>query len=123
MQDIRLKTRRLNVGGKEYELACTMNVLADLQEAHEGNISEALLDSTHSINSALELVAIMVNNYAEMQGWTEHYTPRQIGHLISGNVFREICDIVAELLTSSLASPDEETPTSVAEETEESKNA
>ena len=135
MTDIRLKTRRLTVGGKEYELACTMNVLADLQEAHGGNISEALLDSTHSINAALELVSIMVNNYAEIQGWPERYTPRQIGHLISGNVFREICDIVAELLSSSLATPDEDKsktadegkqktePAEETDETEESKNA
>ena len=54
MQDIRLKTRRLTVGGKEYELACYMNVLADLQEMHDGDINEALAITKHGLRTALD---------------------------------------------------------------------
>ena len=42
MEDIRLKTEPFELDGKTYLLSCSMNVLADVQEAYGGKISNAL---------------------------------------------------------------------------------
>lgn len=125
MEDIRLKTCRVEIGGKTYELACTMNVLADIQEAHDGNLVGVLADSTSSIGTALELIAVMANNYAEQQGWPERFTPRQIGALIPGTLFRQTAEIVANLLAAAFPKQEGDAAENKAAETPEEteKNA
>ena len=60
MGDIRLKTRRFSLGGKEYEICVNMNVLADLQEAHDGSIA-AVLNPKAELRTSLEIMAAMLN--------------------------------------------------------------
>ena len=122
MQDIRLKTRRLTVGGKEYELVCNMNVLADLQEMHDGDINEALNITKHGLRTALETAALMLNEANDISGDPKRFTARELGRILPPAKAAQLQDVTLELITAALSSvtEDEDEP---ADETEESKNA
>ena len=63
--------------GKTYMLRCNMAVLEDIQEAHGGDLGEAL-NPEKAINSAVEFLTAMLNDYAEDMEWPERWTPRQL---------------------------------------------
>ena len=102
MADLRLQTRRFELGGKEYEVLLNMNVLADLQEAHGGNFSE-ILDPKQSFKMALEVLAAMLNEAADAAGEPERYTARGLGRILPIERSAEVRDLVNELLTAALA--------------------
>ena len=54
MGDIRLKKHPFEYGGKAYELSANMNVLADLQELHDGNLNAVLLKDKTARDRFLE---------------------------------------------------------------------
>lgn len=122
MTDIRLKTRRLNVGGRDYEITCNMNVLADLQEAHGGSIAEALDVSGRGVRAALEIAAAMLNDAADAQGLPERFTDRSLGRLIPPARIGELSDIVTELVSAALADPEPD-PDGEAGAEDDEKNA
>ena len=107
MEDIRLKTTKYTVAGKEYELRCNMNVLADVQEANGGDLAAALADS-RSMKTALQLGAAMLNDCADANGWPERFTERQLGRLIPPKEIGKFSAIVTDLLYSALRADDEE---------------
>lgn len=78
MSDIRLKTDRLELDGEDWELRCSMNVLADAQEAFGGDLIEAL-NPVHRLRSAMVFAAAMVNEAAEIAGREERFTPAELG--------------------------------------------
>lgn len=122
MTDIRLKTRRLTVGGKEYELVCNMNVLADLQEMHDGDLNEALNITKHGLRTALEAAALMLNEACDISGDPKRFTARELGRILPPTQAAQLQDVTLELITAALSSvTDEEDP--APEEIEESKNA
>ena len=81
MRDIRLEEIPFEFDGKRYMLRCNMNVLADVQEAYGGDFGKALAVK-NSTGSAMEFLAAMLNDYADEQGWPEHWTARQVGRKI-----------------------------------------
>lgn len=82
MSDIRLEQMPFEVDGKTYQLRCNMNVLADVQELHNGDFVSSLNGGT-TMKSALEFLAAMLNDYADEQGWEERFTARKLGRKLS----------------------------------------
>lgn len=98
--DVRLKTAKYVVEGKEYELRCNMNVLADVQEGQGGNFL-SLLQSPNVVRTALVFGAAMLNDYADEKGWPERYTDRQLGRMISADDFSGFSSLVMGLVVSA----------------------
>lgn len=106
MQDIRLKTEKYTLNGKEYTLCCNMNVLADVQDACNGSFSQ-VLNRARSLKSALLIGAAMLNEWADQQGWDERYTPKDLGRLIHPSKLGKFSEMVTRLLYSALQAPEE----------------
>ena len=68
--------------GKTYMLRCNMAVLEEIQDAHGGDLSEAL-DPDRAIKGATEFLTAMLNDYADEQGWPERYTRKQVSRKLS----------------------------------------
>lgn len=107
MKDIRIKELPFELEGKTYMLRCNMNVLADIQDAYNGEIGEALSGKS-TYKSLLTFLAAMLNDYADDMGWSERWTVKALGRrfrlkdLPSG----ELMDLVVDSLT-----PDKEEST------------
>lgn len=67
MSDIRLREVPFELDGRHYTLRCNMNVLADVQEAYNGDLGPAL-SKRGTLHSALEFLAAMLNDDADLQG-------------------------------------------------------
>lgn len=80
MSDIRLEEVPFEINGKTYKLRCNMNVLADVQEAYNGDFYNALSEK-NTLKSTLTFLAAMLNDYADEMGWEERYTPKQLGRM------------------------------------------
>lgn len=80
MDDLRLKTADVTVGGRTYKISCNMNVLADVQEMYDGNMSKALEDTT--ANGMRNFLTAMVNDARDSLG-EEPLTAKQVGREIS----------------------------------------
>ena len=114
MRDIRLEEIPFELDGKTYLLRCNMNVLADVQNAFGGTISGAL-SGENPLQSVLEFLAAMLNDYADEQGWPERYTAKQIGRKlpmyaalqtdIMGLVTRSITPQAEDDTSSALRAP------------------
>jgi hypothetical protein len=78
MSGVKMKEVPFELDGKRYKLRCNMNVLADVQEAYDGDFMESL-NSRQSMKSVLEFLAAMLNDYADEQGWPERFTAKQLG--------------------------------------------
>lgn len=105
MMDLRLEELPYVLDGRTYLLRCNMNVLADVQEAYDGDLTPAL-GSRGTLRSALEFLAAMLNDYADEQGWflpdpetgraelPRRFNARQLGRKIrrdelpTGDIFR-----------------------------------
>ena len=73
---IRLETKPFELEGKTYILCCNMAVLDALQDAHGGDFGE--LFQLPVRQCTVEVLAAMLNDYAEEQGWEERWTPQQL---------------------------------------------
>lgn len=93
---IRLEERPFELDGKRYLLRCNMAVLEVIEEAHGDFDSVTKLPVR---TAALELLAGMMNDYAEEQGWDEHWTPQQLKKRISYAMLMEL-DLVGMLFRS-----------------------
>jgi hypothetical protein len=78
MSDVRMREIRYELDGKQYRLRCNMNVLADVQEAYDGDFMESL-NSKSSMKGILEFLAAMLNDYADEMNWPERFTAKQLG--------------------------------------------
>lgn len=76
MTSIRLETKRLEFDGRVWEICCNMAVLDALQTAHGGDFSAVM--ALPPFQAAAEMLAAMLNDYAEDQGWDVRYTPKQV---------------------------------------------
>jgi hypothetical protein len=106
--DIRLKIVPFEWEGKTYQICCNMNVLADVQEAFDGDLEAAL--GKRSLRGVLEFLAAMLNDAAASAGWPERFTAKGIGRSLSVSYRRRVTDIVMGLVLSSCAAdePDSE---------------
>lgn len=109
MSDIRLEQMPFEIGGKVYQLRCNMNVLADVQEAFDGDFASAL-DGKSTMKSVLTFLAAMLNDYAEEQEWEEHFTARTLGRLMNKPSDLPTEKIMALVVRSITPEATEETP-------------
>lgn len=106
MEDIRLKHHSWKFALRDWDLVCNMNVLADVQEAFGGDLSNALSGGT--IRTVREFLAAMLNDYADSQGWQIRYTGKDLGRRISWEEFQEIQPVVMDLVMSAISGPSED---------------
>lgn len=78
MSGVRMREIPYELDGKRYRLRCNMNVLADVQEAYDGDFMESL-NSKSSMKGILEFLAAMLNDYADEMNWPERFTAKQLG--------------------------------------------
>ena len=78
MSGARMREIPYELDGKRYRLRCNMNVLADVQEAYDGDFMESL-NSKSSMKGILEFLAAMLNDYADEMNWPERFTAKQLG--------------------------------------------
>ena len=98
--DLRLKSVPYELDGKTYQLRCNMAVLMDVQEAFDGDLTQAL-SRAHSMRGLLEFLAAMLNDYADemryvdADGFAIRYTEKQLGRRLSlGTVNRLAPDVM-----------------------------
>lgn len=88
MNDIRLKTVDYELDGENYQLTCNMNVLADVQEAYNGNLVQAL-NTSGGLRGTLEFLAAMLTDAADTQGVEDsdgcplRFTARELGRKLT----------------------------------------
>ena len=93
---IRLEEKPFELDGKRYLLRCNMAVLETIEELH-GDF-EAIMQLPVRAAS-LDLLAAMLNEYAEDQGWDERWTVAQLKKRISYAMLMEL-DLVGMLFRS-----------------------
>ena len=80
MTSIRLEKKTLEFDGRVWEICCNMAVLDALQEAHGGSFGA--LAEMDPIKSVTEVLAAMLNDYAEDMDWKIRCTPRMIAKMV-----------------------------------------
>ena len=108
--DIRLQAKPFELDGKTYQLRCNMNVLADVQEAFDGNFSAAL-NGKSTLHTVHHFLAAMLNDYADEMGWPERFTARQLGRILPSNpaIMKQRNAMVMDLVTAALRGDEAET--------------
>lgn len=81
MMDLRQKKEKFEFDGETFELTCNMNVLAEVQEQYDGEISKAF-NNKGSLRAVNTFLAAMLNDYADSQGWEKRYSVKQIGRML-----------------------------------------
>ena len=109
MEDIRLKKHPFEYGGKTYELSVNMNVLADLQELHDGDLN-AVLQKKRTMKTIFEIAAASMNDYADREGWPERVTAKELGRTIGMSGFKRLCEPMMDMLIAAIREPDDQEP-------------
>lgn len=73
---IRLEEKPFELEGKTYMLRCNMAVLDALQDAHGGDFGAVFELPVRQCT--VEVLAAMLNDYAEEQGWEERWTAQAL---------------------------------------------
>ena len=73
---LRLEEQRLEIDGKVYVLRCNMAVLDALEDTYGSFQAVMDLPMTDGLPA---LLAAMLNDYADEQGWEERWTPKAVG--------------------------------------------
>ena len=73
---IRLEEKTLELGGKTYVLHANMSVLDRVVEEHDGDVAKLL--ATPKNEAMTEILAAMLNDWAEDQGWEEEWSSRKV---------------------------------------------
>ena len=115
---IRLEEKPFELEGKRYLLRCNMAVLETIEEQY-GNLDALMGVSVRE--SSLALLAAMLNDYAEEQGWDETWTPAQLKRRISFAMLMEL-DLVSMLFRSLSPARKENTPETGSAEPADSGN-
>ena len=105
MADCRLPTMPFEIDGRTFVLRCNMNVLADVEQLHNGSLMEAL-EQPGVLTTSKEFLSAMLNDYADEQGWDARYTPRSVGRLLppSPEYVNRMREIITDLVLRSVTS-------------------
>lgn len=94
MTSIRLEKKQLEFDGRVWELRCNMAVLEALQSSVGGDFGAVM--KLPVMQAPAEILAAMLNDYAEDMGWPERYTAKQIAKMVPFASMREL-DVVGML--------------------------
>ena len=76
MSSIRLEEKPFELDGKTYVLRCNMAVLDALQEGSDGDFGAVM--SMPARQGVVEILAAMLNDYAEDMDWPDRWTAKQL---------------------------------------------
>ena len=88
METTKLPTLDYEFEGRTYRLMCNMNVIADVQDAYNGNLMAALR-ARHGLKSTLAFLAAMLTEAADTQDMTDdsglplRFTGKELGRRFS----------------------------------------
>ena len=119
MSGARMREIPYELDGKQYRLRCNMNVLADVQEAYDGDFMESL-NSKSSMKGILEFLAAMLNDYADEMNWPERFTAKQLGRKLRREEIPGV-EIMALVTEAVLPRKKKETDAEDKEKTEETE--
>lgn len=111
MEDIRLKNAEYTLDGKTYTIACNLNVLADVQEAYDGDLIRAL-DSAKGLRATLEFLAAMLRDAADSRGETgevRRITAKELGRRLTLQETIEAGEIIFPLILDAIPHEKEDT--------------
>ena len=90
MEDIKPREVAWRFDGRDWVLRCNNNVLAEVQEINGGDFSP-ILSRKRTLKSVLQLLAAMLNDYAD----AIQYTEKQLGRRLSlGTIERLAPDVM-----------------------------
>ena len=87
-EDIKPREVAWRFDGRDWVLRCNNNVLAEVQEINGGDFGP-ILSTKRTLKSILQLLAAMLNDYADEQKWVDEkgfairYTEKQLGRRLS----------------------------------------
>ena len=102
MEDIKPREVAWRFDGRDWVLRCNNNVLAEVQEINGGDFAP-ILSTKRTLKSILQLLAAMLNDYAEEQRWTDEdglaitYTEKQLGRRLPLSALNKLAPKVMEL--------------------------
>lgn len=88
MEDIKPREVAWRFDGHDWVLRCNNNVLAEVQIVNGGDL-RPILSTKRTMKSVLQLLAAMLNDYADEMRWTDEegfairYTEKQLGRRLS----------------------------------------
>lgn len=88
MEDIKPREVAWRFDGRDWVLRCNNNVLAEVQIVNGGDL-RPILSTKRTMKSVLQLLAAMLNDYADEMRWTDEegfairYTEKQLGRRLS----------------------------------------
>lgn len=85
---IQLEEKKLELDGKTYTLHVNMCVLDRVQEAHNGNLKKLMDQSVNSVST--EVMACMLNDWAEDMGWDERWSEKDVKKRFSLAALKEL---------------------------------
>ena len=88
MTSIRLEEKQIELDGRSWTLRVNMAVLERLQEGNGGDIGALMLKPPHE--GLAEILAAMLNDWAEDQGWPEDWTARKVKKHFSLRLLNEL---------------------------------
>lgn len=94
MRSLKLETKKIDFDGRVWELRCNMSVLDRLEQAHDGNFTAVM--TLPPSKATPEVLAAMLNDYAEDMGWDILYTPKQISKMVTFADMKEL-DVIGML--------------------------
>lgn len=101
MEDIRVKTAFYVLDEHTYTIRCNMNVLADVQEAYGGNLTEAL-NTSSGLKGILAFLAAMLNDAADTEKRPERFTARELGRKLTISQTLEAGKLIMPLIRAAV---------------------
>lgn len=121
--DIRQKTEKIEIEGRELTITCNFGVLADVQEMYDGNLLKALEDARKKpLRVALTWAAAMINDALDAEGEGKRYTAAQLGRILPTYMPGAFTDKIMGLVWAALEPPDEAKAEAPGEEAPAEKN-
>lgn len=107
MSDVRMPSVPFEHGGKQWQLRCNFNVLADVTEEYMGVLPDPF-DQATQLKVCLSFLAAMLNDYADEQGWPERYTAKALGRELGADT-AVLLRVVMPLVVQSVFARTEKT--------------
>lgn len=119
--DISSKEYPWRFDGRDWVLRCNNNVLAEVQEVNGGDFSP-ILSTKRTMKSVLQLLAAMLNDYANEQRWTDAegfpiiYTEKQLGRRLSLKTINKLAPFIMHMAILAVQDADDDADVEAADE-------
>lgn len=113
MEDIKPREVAWRFDGRDWVLRCNNNVLAEVQIVNGGNFGP-VLSRKRTLKSVLQLLAAMLNDYADEQKWVDEkgfaitYTEKQLGRRLSYDTVDRLAPDIMRMTILAVNETDDE---------------